>query len=80
MPANDPRRTIELPDDDPYLWLEEVEIARVLTWSRRNTRRYYRTSIRMRASSSTAMHSSCSSGKATTPPQGGKTHVDVEPG
>lgn len=32
MPANDPRRTIELPDDDPYLWLEEVEIARVLTW------------------------------------------------
>jgi prolyl oligopeptidase len=32
MPAIDPRPTIELPDDDPYLWLEELEGARALAW------------------------------------------------
>jgi prolyl oligopeptidase len=32
MRAIDPRPTIELPDDDPYLWLEEVEGARALAW------------------------------------------------
>jgi len=28
----DPRPTIEAPDDDPYLWLEEVEGERALAW------------------------------------------------
>jgi prolyl oligopeptidase len=28
----DPRPTVEAPDDDPYLWLEEVESPRVLVW------------------------------------------------
>jgi prolyl oligopeptidase len=32
MPAPDPRPTLESPDDDPYLWLEEIESARVLDW------------------------------------------------
>lgn len=32
MPAPDPRPTLESPDDDPYLWLEEIESARVLEW------------------------------------------------
>jgi prolyl oligopeptidase len=32
MPAIDPRPTIALPNDDPYLWLEEVDGARALTW------------------------------------------------
>ena len=31
MPV-DPRPTIEAPDDDPYLWLEEIEHPRVLDW------------------------------------------------
>lgn len=28
----DPRPTIEAPDDDPYLWLEETESPQALTW------------------------------------------------
>ncbi|MFC3126829.1 prolyl oligopeptidase family protein [Pseudoroseomonas globiformis] len=28
----DPRPTLQAPDDDPYLWLEEVEGARALEW------------------------------------------------
>ena len=32
MPNLDPRPTLEAPDDDPYLWLEEIEGARVLDW------------------------------------------------
>lgn len=32
MPVADPRPTLEAPDDDPYLWLEEIESARVLDW------------------------------------------------
>jgi prolyl oligopeptidase len=32
MPGIDPRPTLEAPDDDPYLWLEEIETAPVLDW------------------------------------------------
>jgi prolyl oligopeptidase len=32
MPVLDPRPTLEAPDDDPHLWLEEIESARVLEW------------------------------------------------
>ena len=32
MPGLDSRPTLEAPDDDPYLWLEEIESARVLDW------------------------------------------------
>ena len=32
MSVPDPRPTLEAPDDDPYLWLEEIESARVLDW------------------------------------------------
>ena len=32
MPAPDPRPTLQAPDDDPYLWLEEIESAPVLDW------------------------------------------------
>lgn len=32
MPVLDPRPTLEAPDDDPYLWPEEIEGARVLDW------------------------------------------------
>jgi prolyl oligopeptidase len=28
----DPRPTVEAPDDDPYLWLEDIEGARALQW------------------------------------------------
>src|SRR5438445_6533431 len=28
----DPRPTIETPDDDPYLWLEEIDGERALAW------------------------------------------------
>jgi prolyl oligopeptidase len=28
----DPRPTLEAPDDDPYLWLEEIEGGRALAW------------------------------------------------
>lgn len=28
----DPRPTVSAPDDDPYLWLEEIEGARALAW------------------------------------------------
>src|SRR5262244_891473 len=28
----DARPTIEAPDDDPYLWLEEIDTERALTW------------------------------------------------
>jgi prolyl oligopeptidase len=30
--ADDSRPTLEAPDDDPYLWLEEVDGARALAW------------------------------------------------
>src|SRR5258708_14283124 len=33
MPRIDPRPTLEAPDDDPYLWLEEVEGERLLQWT-----------------------------------------------
>jgi hypothetical protein len=32
MPVIDSRPTLEAPDDDPYLWLEEIEHTRVLDW------------------------------------------------
>ncbi len=32
MPAYDPRPTLEAPDDDPHLWLEEIESTPVLGW------------------------------------------------
>jgi prolyl oligopeptidase len=32
MPTPDPRPTLEAPDDDPHLWLEEIESAPVLDW------------------------------------------------
>ncbi|MBV8133085.1 MAG: S9 family peptidase [Alphaproteobacteria bacterium] len=32
MPALDPRPTLQAPDDDPYLWLEEVDGASALEW------------------------------------------------
>jgi prolyl oligopeptidase len=32
MAIIDPRPTIEAPDDDPYLWLEEVDGERALAW------------------------------------------------
>ena len=32
MSVPDPRPTLEAPDDDPYLWLEDIESARVLNW------------------------------------------------
>ena len=28
----DPRPTLEAPDDDPYLWLEDIEGERALAW------------------------------------------------
>ena len=35
----DPRPTLEAPDDDPYLWLEEVDGARALAWVEAETAR-----------------------------------------
>ena len=32
MPGIDARPTLEAPDDDPYLWLEDTESPRVLDW------------------------------------------------
>jgi prolyl oligopeptidase len=32
MPGIDARPTLEAPDDDPYLWLEDIESPRVLDW------------------------------------------------
>jgi prolyl oligopeptidase len=32
MPSLDPRPTLEAPDDDPYLWLEEIDGERALVW------------------------------------------------
>jgi prolyl oligopeptidase len=32
MPAPDPRPTLDAPDDDPYLWLEDIEGPRALDW------------------------------------------------
>src|SRR6266851_8436 len=32
MPISDPRPTLAAPDDDPYLWLEEVDGQRALAW------------------------------------------------
>ena len=32
MPEPDPRPTLEAPDDDPYLWLEEIDGERALAW------------------------------------------------
>jgi prolyl oligopeptidase len=32
MPVIDPRPTLAAPDDDPYLWLEEVDGAQTLAW------------------------------------------------
>src|SRR5262249_27574521 len=32
MSIPDPRPTLEAPDDDPYLWLEEIEGGRALAW------------------------------------------------
>jgi prolyl oligopeptidase len=32
MPSPDPRPTLEAPDDDPYLWLEEIDGDRALAW------------------------------------------------
>jgi len=32
MSVLDPRPTLEAPDDDPYLWLEEIETVPVLDW------------------------------------------------
>jgi prolyl oligopeptidase len=35
---SDPRPTVEAPDDDPYLWLEEIEGERALAWVDRQNR------------------------------------------
>jgi prolyl oligopeptidase len=32
VPIVDSRPTVEAPDDDPYLWLEETESAQALAW------------------------------------------------
>src|SRR5579862_2199074 len=32
MPAIDPRPSLSAPDDDPYLWLEEVDGQPALAW------------------------------------------------
>jgi prolyl oligopeptidase len=32
MTGFDPRPTVEHPDDDPYLWLEEIDSPRLLNW------------------------------------------------
>src|SRR5262245_33561532 len=32
MSVRDPRPTLDAPDDDPYLWLEEIEGTRALDW------------------------------------------------
>jgi prolyl oligopeptidase len=32
MPHVDPRPTLQTPDDDPYIWLEEIESAPMLHW------------------------------------------------
>ena len=32
MPDTDPRPTLDAPDDDPYIWLEEIEGAAPLAW------------------------------------------------
>ena len=32
MANADPRPTLEAPDDDPYLWLEEIDGERALGW------------------------------------------------
>src|SRR5499427_9933496 len=32
MTASDPRPTLEAPDDDPYLWLEEIDGEGALAW------------------------------------------------
>lgn len=32
MPIGDVRPSVEMPDDDPYLWLEEAEGAHALAW------------------------------------------------
>ena len=32
MHAIEARPTLEAPDDDPYLWLEDTESPRVLDW------------------------------------------------
>ena len=32
MPIPDPRPTLDAPDDDPYLWLEDIEGPRALGW------------------------------------------------
>lgn len=32
MPIPDPRPTLDAPDDDPYLWLEDIEGPRALEW------------------------------------------------
>jgi prolyl oligopeptidase len=37
MPAIDIRPTTEAPDDDPYLWLEEIEGAQALAWVKDRT-------------------------------------------
>lgn len=36
--ASDPRPTLAAPDDDPYLWLEEIEGPRALKWVRARNR------------------------------------------
>jgi prolyl oligopeptidase len=32
QPMTDPRPTVEAPDDDPYLWLEDIDGERALAW------------------------------------------------
>src|SRR6516165_7926885 len=32
MPNPDPRPMLEAPDDDPYLWLEEIDADQALAW------------------------------------------------
>jgi prolyl oligopeptidase len=33
MTAVDPRPTLAQPDDDPYLWLEDIDGARATAWA-----------------------------------------------
>ena len=32
LSERDPRPTLGAPDDDPYLWLEDIEGSRALDW------------------------------------------------
>lgn len=53
MTAFDFRPTLNAPDDDPYLWLEDIEGERSLDWTASQSARTLATSVE-RGSSATA--------------------------